>query len=73
MTSITDGERDLLAEQEADAREIGRNDGPPYPSWREDPEKKRYSATVALVCVIGFAVFLAVAAVCGVINQLSTR
>ena len=29
MTSITDGERDLLAEQEADAREIGRHDDPP--------------------------------------------
>ena len=29
MTSITDGCRDLLAEQEHDAREIGRNDDPP--------------------------------------------
>lgn len=29
MTSITDGERGLLAEQEADAREIGRHDDPP--------------------------------------------
>ena len=29
MTRITDGERDLLAEQEHDAREIGRHDDPP--------------------------------------------
>lgn len=26
---LTDGERELLAEQEHDAREIGRHDGPP--------------------------------------------
>ena len=49
-------------------------DGPPYPSWRrEDPQRKRYSATVAVVCVVGFVVIVTVAAVCGVINQLSTR
>lgn len=48
-------------------------DGPPYPSWREDPQKKRYSATVAIVCLTVFGLIVVVAAVCGVINQLSTR
>jgi len=29
VTRLTDGERELLAEQEADAREIGRGNDPP--------------------------------------------
>ena len=43
--------------------------GSDYPSWKRDPQAKRYSRIVTAVCAAGFIAFVAIAAVCAAVNH----
>ena len=47
--------------------------GPDYPSWKGDPQAKRYSATVAAACLVGLILIVLTAGVCAVVNLTPTR
>lgn len=47
--------------------------GSDYPSWKRDPQSKRYSQIVAAVCLIGFGVMLLTAVVCAALNHVPAR
>ena len=48
-----------------------RIEGPPYPSW--DSPNRRYSRRMFGWCMGVLAVIVVVAAVCAVVNQLTTN
>lgn len=48
-----------------------RIEGPPYPSW--DNPNRRYSRKVFGTCMGVLLIIVAVATLCAIVNQLTTR